>query len=47
MQQPKPGTALAFEACENFRELGGYTGCGGKQVRYCRAGSGQEKACTS
>ena len=34
MQQPKPGTALVFEACENFRELGGYTGCGGKHVRY-------------
>ena len=34
MQQPKPGTALEFEACENFRELGGYTGFGGKRVRY-------------
>lgn len=34
MQHPKPGTALVFEACENFRELGGYTGCGGKRVRY-------------
>ena len=34
MQQPKPGTALVFEACENFRELGGYVGCGGKRVRY-------------
>lgn len=34
MQKPKPGTALAFEACENFRELGGYAGCGGRRVRY-------------
>lgn len=34
MQQPKPGAALPFEACENFRELGGYVGCGGKRVRY-------------
>lgn len=34
MQQPKPGAALPFEACENFRELGGYTGCGGRKVRY-------------
>lgn len=34
MQQPKPGTALVFEECENFRELGGYTGFGGKRVRH-------------
>lgn len=30
----QPGTPLAFEACENFRELGGYTGLGGKKVKH-------------
>lgn len=29
----EPGTPLPFAACENFRELGGYTGLGGKTVR--------------
>ena len=33
MQQHNPGTPLPFEACENFRELGGYAGCGGRRVR--------------
>ena len=32
-EQTRPGVALAFEACENFRELGGYIGAGGKRVR--------------
>ena len=34
MQQERPGAPLPFEACENFRELGGYTGCGGRHVKY-------------
>ncbi|MEG2842378.1 MAG: tyrosine-protein phosphatase [Ruthenibacterium sp.] len=34
MMQTKPGTPLAFEACENFRELGGYSGMNGKKVKY-------------
>lgn len=34
MQHPNPGTSLPFEQCENFRELGGYTGFGGKTVKY-------------
>ena len=34
MQQERPGAPLPFKACENFRELGGYTGCGGRHVKY-------------
>ena len=35
MQQERPGAPLPFEACENFRELpSGYTGCGGRHVKY-------------
>ena len=30
---PMPGAPLPFEACENFRELGGYTGLDGKRVK--------------
>ncbi len=33
MKTQKTGEPLPFEACENFRELGGYPGCGGKTVR--------------
>lgn len=33
MQTEKTGQPLPFEACENFRELGGYEGCGGMHVR--------------
>ncbi len=33
MQTEKTGEPLPFEACENFRELGGYEGFGGRHVR--------------
>ena len=34
MIHDQPGTPLPFEACDNFRELGGYEGLGGKHVRH-------------
>ena len=34
MTHAAPGTPLPFEACDNFRELGGYQGLGGKHVKY-------------
>lgn len=34
MQHTTPGTPLPFILCENFRDLGGYRGWGGKSVRY-------------
>ncbi len=33
MQNFIPGTPLSYEKCENFRELGGYVGMGGKKVK--------------
>ena len=33
MTQFVPGTPLPFERCDNFRELGGYVGLGGKRVK--------------
>ncbi len=33
MEDFVPGTPVMFENCENFRELGGYTGRGGKKVK--------------
>lgn len=33
MEHLQPGTPLPFEACENFRELGGYAGLSGKTVK--------------
>lgn len=29
----QPGRPLPFADCENFRELGGYTGLGGRHVK--------------
>ena len=34
MQHSTPGTPLPFVHCENFRELGGYQGHEGKQVKH-------------
>lgn len=34
MHHANPGTPLPFEKAENFRELGGYVGFGGKHVRH-------------
>ena len=34
MNKHAPGAPLPFERCDNFRELGGYTGLGGKRVKY-------------
>lgn len=34
MTKRTPGAPLPFERCDNFRELGGYEGLGGKHVKY-------------
>lgn len=34
MMRAVPGSPLPFERCDNFRELGGYAGLGGKHVKY-------------